>query len=484
MFAATALKTQTTNGAVAYTSTALHNLDFFVKLGDTNYAQESILDFKKALAEDKDLAIRNILNSRDIRNGKGVRRAFNHCLSYLARIDVEIFLKTNILSKVVELGYYPDLFGLVEDSSVDIRIKKKIIRLLADHLKDESTQFLVAKWLPLKGSVASMLRSYLKVTPKELRQLVVPLRSKIPERYLCENRVNELDYSTVPSKAFHRHKNAFLTKDEERFNAFINKVIEGKTKLNSSALFLHEISTPYSSIGNSYQAPSEPNSVTEAQWLSFPSLIKEGLSILPVVDLSGSMDTPAVGNASYKHIAITLGAYISERIEGPFKNLVTTFADRPSFVDLQDCKTLFERYVKIANSQIGYSTNVEGVFKLLLDLAIKNNIPSDQLPEYLVFFSDTQFNFNTTESTAYINAQILFKEAGLKCPKLIFWVLNTPGIDCDNFPVKYDESGACLLSSFSPSLLQAVCSDTLDEFSPEAIMKETLLVDRYTLIAE
>lgn len=481
MFAATALKTQTTNGAVAYTSTASHNLDFFVKLGDINYAQQSTLDFRKAYTENKDLAIRNLLNSRDIRQGKGIRNSFNLCMLHLAHMDIDVFLKTNLLSKIVELGYYPDLFNLI-DSTVDIRIKKKIIRLLADHLKNPETQVLVAKWLPLKGNVASMLRSYLKVTPKELRQLIVPLRSKVVERLLCEDRVAEVDYSTVPSKAFHRHKNTFLSKDSNRFNDFINKVSEGEATLNSSTLFLHEISKVYSVLGNRYFHYFEPNPVVEVQWKSFPNLIKEGLSILPVVDLSGSMEAPAVGDASYKHIAITLGSYISERIEGPFKNLVTTFADQPSFVDLKDCDTLKDRYELIANSQVGYSTNVEGVFKLLLDLAISNNITSDQLPEYLIFFSDTQFNFNTRESSAYIDAQTKFKEVGLKCPKLIFWVLNTPGID--NFPVKFDESGACLLSGFSPSLLKAVCSNTLDDFSPEAIMKETLLVDRYTLVKE
>lgn len=481
MFAATALKTQTTNGAVAYSSTASHNLDFFVKLGDPNYSQEAILDFRKAYLEDKDLAIRNLLNSRDIRQGKGIRNSFNLCMIHLAHIDIDVFLKTNLLSKIVELGYYPDLFNLVE-CDVDLRIKKKIIRLLAEHLKNPETQILVAKWLPLKGNVASMLRSYLKVTPKELRQLIVPLRAKVTERLLCEHRIAEIDYSTVPSKAFNRYKNTFLSKDSDRFNDFINKVSEGTATLNSSTLFLHEISEVYSILGSRYSPYFEPNPVVEAQWNSFPNLIKEGLSILPVVDLSGSMEAPAVGNATYKHIAITLGAYISERIEGPFKNLVTTFADHPSFVDLKDCKTLKERYDLIAQSQVGYSTNVEGVFKLLLDLAVSNNISSDQLPEYLVFFSDTQFNFNSRESSAYVDAQVKFKEAGLKCPKLIFWVLNTPSNN--NFPVKYDESGACLLSSFSPSLLKAVCSNNLDEFSPEAIMKETLLVDRYTLIKE
>lgn len=474
MFAATALKTQTTNGAVAYTSTASHNLDFFVKLGDLDYAQQSTIDFRKAYAENKDLAIRNLLNSRDIRQGKGIRSSFNLCMLHLAHMNIDVFLKTNLLSKIVELGYYPDLFNLVE-SDVDLRIKKKIIRLLADHLKNPETQVLVAKWLPLKGSVASMLRSYLKVTPKELRQLIVPLRSKVVERLVCENKIAEIDYSTVPSKSFNLHKKTFESKDGTRFLEFINKVNSGELTLNSKALFIHDITKAYSRV-------SELNPIAEAQWKSFPNLIKEGLSILPVVDLSGSMNILAVDSSSYKHIAITLAAYISERIEGPFKNLVTTFADSPAFVDLKDCGNLCERYRTIKNAQIGYNTNVEGVFKILLDLAVTNSLSSDQLPEFLLFFSDTQFNFNVRESSAYIDAQAKFKEAGLQCPKLIFWVLNTPGID--NFPVQYSESGACLLSGFSPSLLKAVCSNQLDEFTPESIMKQTLLVERYTLIQE
>ena len=64
-------KTVTENKAPAFKSTLDTNLDFFAKSGNINFPVLSV--FKQAFAEDRDLAIRNLLHMRDVRNGKGIR---------------------------------------------------------------------------------------------------------------------------------------------------------------------------------------------------------------------------------------------------------------------------------------------------------------------------------------------------------------------------------------------------------------------------
>lgn len=491
-FAASALKTATsqsnstvtTNGAKAFKSTRNANLDLFGKSGEIKYPN-FLADFQKALAEDEDIAIRNLLHTRDVRSGKGVRNTFQSGLVWLAINKPSLILQSNILNKVTELGYWKDLFVLVEEATVGLSIKQRVILTIARGLEDENTQGLVAKWLPLKGPVASMLRSYLKLTPKQLRQKIVPLRSQVTERFMCEQRWSEITYQHVPSRCMHLNHKAFRSHDTDRFNKFMEKAAAGEVKVNSGTLYPHEITEAYSGAtecdryGYGYRKPTiEVNTVAEAQWKNLPNWLEgKTNAILPVVDLSGSMNTSA-GKWSYSHIAITLAAYISERTEGPFKDLVTTFADEPAFVNLQSANTLLDRLVQINAGRVGYSTNIEGTFNLILNHAIQNRVPQSDMPEALLFLSDTQSNFTSRHRTVYQACREKFIAAGYEPPKLLFWVLNATGIT--NVPVEFDSSGAALVSGFSPSVMKGLLTD-LDQYTPENVMLATLNDSRYSL---
>ena len=491
-FAASALKTataqqnqtRTTNGAPAFKSTRNANLDLFGKSGEISYP-DFLADYQKALAEDGVLALRNLLHLRDIRGGKGVRNTFQSGLLWLAQNKPSLILQSNLLVKTTEMGYWKDLFGLVEDSTVGLNIKQRVILTIARGLEDEATKSLVAKWLPLKGPVASMLRSYLKLTPKQLRHKIVPLRSQVTERFMCERRWSEITYQHVPSRCMHLNHKAFRIHDTERFTTFMEKASAGEVKVNSGTLYPHEITEAYASVtecdryGYLYKSPkTELNTVAEAQWKNLPNWLEgKTNAILPVVDLSGSMNTSA-GKWSYAHIAITLAAYISERTEGPFKNLVTTFADQPAFVNLQSCNTLLERLVAINSGRVGYSTNIEGTFNLILQHAITNAVPQHDMPEALLFLSDTQSNFTSRHRTVYQACREKFIAAGYEPPKLLFWVLNATGVS--NVPVEFDTSGAALVSGFSPSVMKGLLTD-LEQYTPENVMLATLNDARYSL---
>lgn len=490
-FAATALKTasiasnqtRTTNGAKAFKSTRNANLDLFGKSGEQRYAN-FLPDFQSAFIEDQDLALRNLLNTRDIRGGKGIRNTFQTGLQWIAENRPSVILKSNLLERTVEVGYWKDLFTLVENTKVNVDIKKRIINQIARGLEDNNTQALVAKWLPLKGPVASMLRSYLKLTPKQLRQKIVPLRSKVTERFMCEQRWGEITYQHVPSRCMHLNHKVFRNHDTDRFGLFMEKAVTGEVKINSSTLYPHEITEVYANLtqcDHSRRFSSSVvsiNDVAEAQWKNLPNWLEgKKNAILPVVDLSGSMNSSA-GKHSYSHIAITLGAYISERTEGPFKDLVTTFADQPAFVNLSECKTLASRLKTINEGRVGYSTNVEGVFKLILNHAITNKIPQEDMPESLLFLSDTQSNFTSRDRTVYQACHAMYERAGYTAPKLVFWVLNAAGVT--NVPVEMDTAGAALVSGFSPSVMKGILTD-LSQYTPENVMLSTLMDERYTL---
>jgi len=93
-------------------------------------------------------------------------------------------------------------------------------------------------------------------------------------------------------------------------------------------------------------------------------------------------------------------------------------------------------------------------------------------------FSDMQFNGSTFgyRETAFDNAKRQFEAAGYELPKLVWWNIADRG---NNTPVKYDAQGNALVSGFSPSLVKSILA--AKTFTPEGVMLETLLQERYDL---
>ena len=74
--------------------------------------------------------------------------------------------------------------------------------------------------------------------------------------------------------------------------------------------------------------------------------------VLPMVDVSGSMQCPAGNNPNVEcmDVAVSLGLYISERNEGTFKDCFLTFSSNPQLQYLKG--SLKERLSQLRNSEI------------------------------------------------------------------------------------------------------------------------------------
>jgi len=114
----------------------------------------------------------------------------------------------------------------------------------------------------------------------------------------------------------------------------------------------------------------------------------------------------------------------------------------------------------------------------ILSVAVKGNVPASDMPKMLLILSDMQFNQCARyDDSAMEKIVRKYEAAGYTAPKVVFWNLNAG----DNVPVKSDKSGAALVSGFSPSIMKALLSADLDQFTPEGIMLKTVMVDRYAL---
>lgn len=295
---------------------------------------------------------------------------------------------------------------------------------------------------------------------------------------MCAKEWSKIDYSKLPSKAMSDLMKAFSKNDLERFQSYLTSVEKGEAKINAGAVY------PYDVVKNLKQGNTKGANV---QWDALPNYMETSEErILPVVDVSGSMETPAGQNATVTcmDVAISLGLYISERNVGPFKDAFITFSESPKLQVLGG--TLSERYNQLARADWGMSTNLESVFKVILSKAIASKVAEQEMPTMVLILSDMEFNSatNSYRSTSAWNPTAqemirkMYEEAGYKMPSIVYWNIQSRGDN--NKPVQFDTNGTALVSGFSPALLTNLLGGK--DMTPFSMMMSVIDSERYSVI--
>lgn len=333
--------------------------------------------------------------------------------------------------------------------------------------QDVMTAGLFSKWSPRKTAIANKLRkAWGFLTPKEYRQYIVG-HTNVIESAMCNREFGKIEYAHVPSVAMARYNSAFARNDETRFAEYKAALAAGTTKINAGAILPHDIVR--TARGSGYDV-----GVLQAQWEAQPNFIPEGTRMLPMSDVSGSMDQDISGSVSAMDVSIALGVYIAERQTGAFKDLVLTFSSDPQFHVLTGTNVV-EKINGLQNAEWGMSTNIEKAFLKILDTAVRNGVTEKDMPEYLIVLSDMEWNAAThNKETNHQAAQRAFENAGYKLPRVIYWNLASR---TKNSPVTTLDTGTALVSGFSPALLKAVLSG--EEFNPWDIMLNVIGISRY-----
>jgi len=214
-----------------------------------------------------------------------------------------------------------------------------------------------------------------------------------------------------------------------------------------------------------------------AQWDALPNYVGDA-SIMPIVDVSGSMSCPAgkSGNVTCMDVSISLGLYLADKNKGVFKDTFLTFSDKPELVTLKG--NIVDKVAQMSKSDWDMSTNLHAAMDKILSVAVKGSVPASDMPAMLLILSDMQFDQCARyDDSAMQMIERKFADAGYTAPQIVFWNLNSS----DNVPVKADKSGAALVSGFSPSIMTSLLAADLDQFTPEGIMLKTVMSDRYSL---
>lgn len=475
-------KTVTENGALAFKSTLDTNLDFFAKSGNINFPALSV--FKQAFAEDPDLAIRNLLHMRDIRNGKGIRDNSRQILHYLADNHPDIITNNKIIHAFIQVGRWDDIFEVLRASNK--QPSNYVLNLIVEELSKPEPNSLLCKWLPRKMVKAGdrksnydviplLIQKRMHLTPKQYRQLLVK-HTKVVETDMCANNWNAIKYEHVPSKAHNIYKLAFKRHSPEKYTEYLNKVETGETKINATTLWPHEVLGP--------RGVSVSNTTSQALWNALPNFMPEDITILPVIDVSASMCQPIKGYSKYEAIdvAVGMGLYMATKNKSVFKDLFLTFHTDPKLITLPKNATLERMYNIVRHASWGGSTNLIASVELILNLAVKNKVPQEDMPKAIVVLSDMQFNRRYSNMTSVEEVEQLYREAGYKTPEFIWWNIcggNTTRASELPVPVTKDQSGCSLVSGYSPSIIKSIFNVDFENFTPYNVMIETLKHSRY-----
>lgn len=478
MFKSAALNTANTftaNGAISNKNIDDARVDLFYKTcrGLSEEDLHELMD--NSWKKDPLDTLKLMAYTRDIRGGKGERDIFKMMLVWLAKQDQGNLLLN--LEQFIDYGRYDDVVVLVETKLSDeiIELFRNVLVSDLDKMERGESVSLLAKWFPSENKkldkrykIYNKLAKKMKKTNRELRkQYITPLREYIciVETLLCNKDYEKIDFSKLPSYAMKKYNKLFTNNDKikDLFSKYKESLQRGETKINAGILFPHEI------VGK-YLGGSEYDVILEKQWEEVTKNIKLD-NCLVLSDVSGSMSGIPM------QVSIALGILVSSNIKNEaFKNLVLTFETQSKFHHITG-QTLHDKVKSLENASWGGSTDLVNAMKQIIQVAVNNNIKSEDMPKNLLIISDMQFNqADSNYYTNHVSIKKMFSDLGYQTPNLIYWNVNGSFSDVPSSSAS--EKGVSLVSGFSKSVLSCIMQGDIP--TPYTTMRFAIDNERYS----
>ena len=460
-----------TKGGQYYATSYDSNLDFFSGVSRNNNENDIKRKFANAYSEDSELALANLLNTLDIRNGKGERRIFKICYEWLCNHNADDAIR--VMPFIAELGRW-DYLLVALDTQVGYQAINTISKQLKIDLESENPS-LLAKWMPSvrthgkNNPQAHYIATMLGLSDKDYRKMLSALRSKINivEKNLTEGNYEGIDFEQVPTKAMLKYRNTFETKMPRSYKNFLDGLATGKKKVNTTGLFCYEI---IRKLRHSYTSEFDEQ-LFDAMWNNQKDFLEgNNANVLVMADTSGSMTNtgPNWNDDTPFCASVGLALYIAERNHGFFHDYYMTFSNRPLLQKVTGA-TITDKYANV--KKIIQDTNIDFAFEMLLDAAVENNIPQEEMPSHIIICSDMEFDEGvySENGTNFQGWKKAFEKQGYKLPTIIFWNVAN---ETDGLPVTKNDQDVCMISGFSTAVLQSILD--IENYSPVNAMLEVL----------
>ena len=471
--------TRTENGAVALNTTGTALLDLFGTIGSLRETDELRVQrlFASAYQEDPLMATKIAFYARDVRGGLGERQTFRTIIKYLAEYHREALIPN--LDLIGVYGRYDDLYTLIGTPCEDEMwaVMKKQLEEDIENLNSGKAVSLLAKWIKTADASSDKTRALGILTAKKMgysvydfKRIIRKLRKKIGviETLMTQGRWNEIEYSEVPSRAMMIYRNAFAKHDAQRYGRFIDKAVNGETKINSSTLYPYDL---IEKILERWTFTAHEDKTVEAQWRQLPNYVEGNANVLVIADTSGSMSGRPICSS------IGLAIYFAERNTGAYHNMWMSFSSKSRIHELKG-ETLAQKINSIDTDDWSQNTNLKLAFQTLLNIAIKNNVPKDEMPKSIVVISDMEIDYcGDRDWSFYDQMSAEFAAAGYEIPNIVFWNVNSRH---DVFHADATRKGVQLVSGQSASTFKNLMSCI--GMTPVEAMCKTINSERYAPI--
>lgn len=493
--------TYTENGALTHKSTGTDLYDMFALGGAmrTRSDEDVILMFQKAYKENPVYAMKCLFYLRDVRGGQGERRFFRTVMKYMAKYNADAI--RDMIQHIPEYGRWDDLYVFV-----DTPLEKDAFEFIKGQLALDvqcKTPSLLGKWLKSENTssaesrkLAHITKTYMGMTSRQYRKTLSILRARINivECLMSENRWDEIEFDKIPSRAGLIYKNAFARHDIERekngARTYEDFAKDTTTKVNAKALYPYEVvdkalNRMRRSWGSTVALDDTDRLMINKYWDNLADYFNgKTFNGMAIVDTSGSM---CGSEASAPiNVAISLGMYCAEKAKGPFQNHFISFESNPHFIEVEGVD-FCDKVYRVSRAPWGGSTNIEGAFDMMLDVAIANHCTQDEIPQNLIVISDMEFNY-CVSSNAYRSSwggggvnDTLFEKMrakwavhGYAMPHLVFWNVQARQ---NNIPMR-DEANVSYVSGMSPVIYEMLLSGK----TAQDLMYEKLDSERYAPI--
>ncbi|ANB50402.1 hypothetical protein [Powai lake megavirus] len=494
--------TTTENGDKALLSSGNFNLDFFLRITRGASVIDYISAFNNCWSENREIAVKLLLNLRDIRSGKGEKIIPVSILCYL-KMNLETSIYESILKEFIKHGYWKDLLKIAEiESNIPISYKniksENIeIKFFAQQLKidhdilishsDDKTKpaiSLCAKWAPSEWShynksplyLANKIMKQLNMTPKQYRNMLTKLRNhlNILESLMSTQKFKEINFSKLPSVAQKKMKLAFSRDTNSQgiksyarselaknYQQYLSDLQKGITKVNVKAIHPHELI-------HEYLVKNQVDVLIEAQWEAIKKqVLSSGAfkNVTAIVDVSGSMQGQPMD------VSIALGILVAECTQGIYHGQVITFSETPTWHMLSG-SSLYEHVKNLRQAEWGCNTNLKVVFDMILRKALDAKLQSHEMISTLFIFTDMQFDSCSDDDwiSTFEYAKNKYESHGYVLPNIVCWNLRTSVNK--TIPVNQNQPGYAMLSGFSPELLKCILN--AEKYDPINIMMQIL----------
>lgn len=494
--------TYTENGALTHKSTGTDLYDMFALGGAmrTRSDEDVILMFQKAYKENPVYAMKCLFYLRDVRGGQGERRFFRTVMKYMAKHNADAV--HDMIQHIPEYGRWDDLYVFVGTP-----LEKDAFEFIKGQLALDvqcKTPSLLGKWLKSENTssaesrkLAHITKTHMGMTSRQYRKTLSILRARINivERLMSENRWDEIEFDKIPSRAGLIYKNAFARHDIERekngARTYEDFAKDTTTKVNAKALYPYEVVDKalnrmrHSWGSNTAALDDTDRLMINKYWDNLADYFNgKTFNGMAIVDTSGSM---CGSEASAPiNVAISLGMYCAEKAKGPFQNHFISFESNPHFIEVEGVD-FCDKVYRVSRAPWGGSTNIEGAFDMMLDVAITNHCTQDEIPQNLIVISDMEFNY-CVSSNAYRSSwggggvnDTLFEKMrakwaahGYAMPHLVFWNVQARQ---NNIPMR-DEANVSYVSGMSPVIYEMLLSGK----TAQDLMYEKLDSERYAPI--